>query len=704
MHRASRPVRLAVVIIAALLFVVAGAGTLAVADDYLTREILPAGSVVAGIDVSGLSRDAATDLVRTQVADPLAEPVTVTFEGRTFTLDPATVIAVDVTGMVETAFAPEESASLVRRVADRVTGVPSGDSSDVIVSVDEAALVAWVETIASSVDTPALDATTTVVANELVLTPSAVGVTVDVAASAEVIEAALVSGQKSAALEVSYAQPQITEDHLGPEIIVDISQRKLYLYVGGVLEKTYGVAVGTASYPTPTGDFEIVLKRYLPTWSNPGSAWAVDMPATIPPGPDNPLGTRALNLNISGIRIHGTSKDYSIGTAASHGCMRMHRWDIEDLYDRVEVGTKVHIVRYVVRNACDCPRQHVPSATRSLASAGVAARPRRMERVLQRLPQVVGQRLAGTCERPPGNSQEERARYRKTRALDGANGADLESTSGNMGADDRQTHPALNGGNNGFVRAEFHRDAQGARIHSGTPDRVLGYRARARARLANHKRLAQQIRKRGNAHARNRMPGGTDEHQLVGTEPLEAHSRPCHLHSGHAEVRVTRLDTRNDVSTVVDAKGDSNARVLGEKAAEEAGQHVLAGGCARGKGERAGDGARERLYALSGVIDFRQDGPGMREERRAGFSERDAAVLAVQEHRAAIGLKGLDLHRDRRLRESEYACGLGERTVIDNAHERPQLAQIHLRSLRSGCPHPSAPRSLCASRAVCHTD
>jgi len=89
-----------------------------------------------------------------------------------------------------------------------------------------------------------------------------------------------------------------------------------------------------------------VQKRYRPTWSNPApNGWGKGMPASIPPGPSNPLGTRALNLNASGIRIHGTNKDGSIGRAASHGCMRMHRWDIEDLYERVEVGTPVLIVR-----------------------------------------------------------------------------------------------------------------------------------------------------------------------------------------------------------------------------------------------------------------------------------------------------------------------------------------------------------------------
>jgi lipoprotein-anchoring transpeptidase ErfK/SrfK len=68
------------------------------------------------------------------------------------------------------------------------------------------------------------------------------------------------------------------------------------------------------------------------------------MPPYIPPGPGNPLGTRALNLSAPGIRIHGTIKNYSIGTAASHGCMRMHMWDVEDLYPRVKVGTRVIIV------------------------------------------------------------------------------------------------------------------------------------------------------------------------------------------------------------------------------------------------------------------------------------------------------------------------------------------------------------------------
>jgi len=99
-------------------------------------------------------------------------------------------------------------------------------------------------------------------------------------------------------------------------------------------------------YPTPLGWWKIVAKQVDPTWRNNGAEWATTMPDSIPGGPFGPLGTRALYLNASGIRIHGIppSEDWSIGNAASHGCMRTHRWDVEDLYPRVPVGTRVIIV------------------------------------------------------------------------------------------------------------------------------------------------------------------------------------------------------------------------------------------------------------------------------------------------------------------------------------------------------------------------
>jgi lipoprotein-anchoring transpeptidase ErfK/SrfK len=138
--------------------------------------------------------------------------------------------------------------------------------------------------------------------------------------------------------------PKVTTAKLGDSLIVDRSSRIVRFYKGTRLTKSYRCAVGMARYPTPLGTWRVVAKHYMPSWYNPGSAWAAGMPRVIPPGPYNPLGTRALALSASNILIHGTSKDWSIGTAASHGCIRMHRWDIENLYPRVRVGTRVVIV------------------------------------------------------------------------------------------------------------------------------------------------------------------------------------------------------------------------------------------------------------------------------------------------------------------------------------------------------------------------
>lgn len=345
MHRASLPVRIIALIGAIALFLLAGGGALAVADDYLSREVLPAGSTVAGVDVAGLTREQARALVESEVARPLAEPVMVTYGDRSFTLDAGTMIAVDVAGMVDAAFEPKAASALPGRVIDRVLERPTGGDAEIALTLDEAKLALWLDEVAASVDTTPADATMTVEADKIVVVPSRTGESVDRAKTAAALEEALTAGTKTVALVVAYAEPAVTEENLGTAILVDISERRLYLYDKGALVKEYGVAVGAPGFPTPRGNFKIVLKRYMPTWSNPGSDWAAGMPATIPPGPSNPLGTRALNLDAPGIRIHGTSKDGSIGTAASHGCMRMHRWDIEDLYERVEVGTPVFIVR-----------------------------------------------------------------------------------------------------------------------------------------------------------------------------------------------------------------------------------------------------------------------------------------------------------------------------------------------------------------------
>ena len=129
---------------------------------------------------------------------------------------------------------------------------------------------------------------------------------------------------------------------LSGQIVVDLGDLHLYLYRDGKLVKSYPVATGQPAYPTPTGSYVITSMQMNPTWLPPNSDWAKDA-KPIPPGIDNPLGTRWIGTSAPGVGIHGTPDDSSIGTYASHGCIRMHIYDVEDLYPRVVIGMPVII-------------------------------------------------------------------------------------------------------------------------------------------------------------------------------------------------------------------------------------------------------------------------------------------------------------------------------------------------------------------------
>jgi lipoprotein-anchoring transpeptidase ErfK/SrfK len=100
---------------------------------------------------------------------------------------------------------------------------------------------------------------------------------------------------------------------------------------------------GSAGYPTPSGRFAIQNKQVDPVWNVPNREWAGELAGrSIPPGPQNPLKARWMGI-YGGAGFHGTADIGSIGTAASHGCVRMLIPDIIDLYDRVDVGTPVFV-------------------------------------------------------------------------------------------------------------------------------------------------------------------------------------------------------------------------------------------------------------------------------------------------------------------------------------------------------------------------
>ncbi len=138
------------------------------------------------------------------------------------------------------------------------------------------------------------------------------------------------------------------EEYKFGEIYLNLSEKRLY-YPILIANKPYvitiPVGIGTDENKSPIGDFKITEKRKNPEWRVPKSIREEnpDLPEVVSPGPDNPLGTRAMRLGYTSFLMHGTSKKFGIGMKVSHGCIRMYNKDVEKLFEIVKVGTPVHI-------------------------------------------------------------------------------------------------------------------------------------------------------------------------------------------------------------------------------------------------------------------------------------------------------------------------------------------------------------------------
>lgn len=125
-------------------------------------------------------------------------------------------------------------------------------------------------------------------------------------------------------------------------LLLNLSERRVYVYRGDSVATSYPVAVGRAGWETPTGEFEVFHQLVDPGWTNPITS------EVMPPGPNNPLGDRWIAFWTDGtnsIGFHGTPNRESVGRAASHGCIRMYNEDIRELYSMVEVGTPVTVIQ-----------------------------------------------------------------------------------------------------------------------------------------------------------------------------------------------------------------------------------------------------------------------------------------------------------------------------------------------------------------------
>jgi L,D-transpeptidase ErfK/SrfK len=137
-------------------------------------------------------------------------------------------------------------------------------------------------------------------------------------------------------------------------IVINLSEMRLYYLFESNKSRllaTFPIGIGSEGAETPLGNYFVIGKETDPDWHVPPSIKTEkpDLPAVVPAGPDNPLGSHALRLSSWSVLIHGTNKPWGVGRRVSHGCIRLYPEDIPRLYQMVPVGTKVSIVREPVK-------------------------------------------------------------------------------------------------------------------------------------------------------------------------------------------------------------------------------------------------------------------------------------------------------------------------------------------------------------------
>jgi lipoprotein-anchoring transpeptidase ErfK/SrfK len=293
------------------------------------------GISAAGVDLSGLDVPSASAKLDAELAPRLGGDLLIGVAGRPWTLKMA-----DAKLKLDS-----------ERTAKRALYAKAGVTQVVpAITHSRLAVRAFVEGIAKKVDKPARDARIKITLRHIFRERSRYGRKLDVDAARKAIDTALDDPAAPRVLHqrLTRVRAKVNADDLArvynTVITIDKAHFKLRLFKALKFRKSYGVAVGQPAYPTPTGRFSITSKQVNPVWSVPNSPWAGELQGTTVEGGSaaNPLKARWMGIT-NGVGIHGTGEDYSIGTRASHGCIRMHVPDVIDLFKRVPVGTPVLI-------------------------------------------------------------------------------------------------------------------------------------------------------------------------------------------------------------------------------------------------------------------------------------------------------------------------------------------------------------------------
>lgn len=297
----------------------------------------PDGAIAVGVSIDGVPVGGLTELdarkavLATSIAPRIA-PLVLNLRGRRMSIKPrAAGYSWDLDTAIATAMTYGRTAPVIGLV-----DLPLNHR------VDRAKLKALLKYRAKGVEVTPVDALLYFKKQRPRVRKPRIGTRIDIVKAVPVVADAML---ERGAPEVSIPALRIKPAKMtvGTSIVINRGNRVLTLYREEKRVKTFRVAVGTPSHPTPRGRFSIIQMQKNPTWIPPDSPWAKGL-GPIPPGPGNPLGTRWMGTSASAVGIHGTNAPGSIGTAASHGCIRMYVRDSEWLYNRIKLGTAVLIV------------------------------------------------------------------------------------------------------------------------------------------------------------------------------------------------------------------------------------------------------------------------------------------------------------------------------------------------------------------------
>ncbi|MDQ3730359.1 MAG: L,D-transpeptidase/peptidoglycan binding protein [Actinomycetota bacterium] len=322
----------------------------AYAWDASRSDEIAEGITVGGVDVGGMTEEEATKAVADAVVEPLDKRVVVSNEGTQYILSSKRLaVHADVAGSVKSALAASQEGGLPTRLLRYATGGEVEESIEPKVDFDEGEIAEFIEQIAADVNQAPVNASVEPTAASIDPVREQTGVALRQENLREKVVAAVVNPTgREVKASTEETQPEVTTADLADQypvyLTVDRTTFQLKLWENLELSKTYTVAIGAAGFETPTGEYAIQNKAVDPTWNVPDSDWAGNLAGKVVPGgaANNPLKARWLGI-YDGAGIHGTDDTASLGSAASHGCVRMAVSDVIELYDEVPVGTPIYI-------------------------------------------------------------------------------------------------------------------------------------------------------------------------------------------------------------------------------------------------------------------------------------------------------------------------------------------------------------------------